>query len=450
LPLSELRDIFAIRVIVNTVDECYRTLGVIHNFYKPVPGKFKDYVSIPKANGYQSLHTVLFGTFGQSIEVQIRTVDMHRVAETGVASHWRYKSPKSDQVPQQLAKAWLSDLLDGQVRSSNPTEFLEHLKTDLFPDEVYVFTPKGDIKKLPKGATALDFAYAVHSDIGNHCVGARVEHELVPLHHTLSNGNHVEVLTTRSAWPSPLWLNYVVTGKARSAIRAYLSHQQQEDAAKLGKQLLERALTSLGLTIRLKTHHKVELLKHIGKDDWNELLADIGTGRRLPMVVAQQLLPEHDTNRRKKSRNEPLSIKGVEGMTVRYGQCCRPIPGDRIVGLFSRGRGIVIHGANCPNTIRRGKSHDNWIAVAWADDVSGEFAVGIHLETVNRPGVLARLAGVIAEENSNINKVSVTERDSRHSTIRFTIGVENRQHLAKIVRRLRARRSVIRIHRSRG
>jgi len=450
IPLSELRDVFAIRVVVDTVDECYRSLGVIHNLYKPVPGKFKDYISIPKANGYQSLHTLLFGTFGQSIEVQIRTVDMHRVAETGVAAHWRYKSSTAGQSPQQLTQTWLNDLLDGQAHSSNPTEFLEHLKTDLFPDEVYVFTPKGDIKKLPKGATALDFAYAVHSDIGNHCVGARVDHELVPLHHTLNNGNHIEILTARSAWPSPMWLNYVVTGKARSTIRVYLKHQRTDDAVKLGKQLLERALTSMGVNTRLKTRQKVELLGRIGKEDWTELLADIGTGRRLPTVIAQQLLPDEDAGRAKKFTNEPLVIKGVEGMMVLYGQCCRPIPGDRIVGLFSRGRGIVIHGAKCSNTKRRGKSSDNWIPVAWADEVKGEFAVDIHLETANRPGVLARLAAVIADENSNINKVSVTERDTRHATIRFTIGVENRQHLARIMRRLRARRSVIRISRSKS
>jgi RelA/SpoT family (p)ppGpp synthetase len=450
VPLSELRDVFAIRVVVDTVDDCYRSLGVIHNLYKPVPGKFKDYISIPKANGYQSLHTLLFGTFGQSIEVQIRTVDMHRIAEVGVAAHWRYKSSTVGQSTQQLTGAWLNDLLDGQAHSSNPAEFLEHLKTDLFPDEVYVFTPKGDIKKLPKGSTALDFAYAVHSDIGNHCVGAKVDHVMVPLHQTLNNGTHIEVLTTRSAYPSPMWLNYVITGKARSAIRAYLKHQSKEDAVKLGKQLLERALESFGINTRLKTRQKVELLGRIGKEDWTELLDDIGTGRRLPLVVAQQLSPDKDIRLPKKSRNQPLVIKGAEGMMVRYGQCCRPRPGDRIVGLFSRGTGIVIHSAKCSNTKRRGKTSDNWIPVAWADDVRGEFAVDIHLETTNRPGVLARLAAVIADENSNINKVSVTERDTRHATIRFTIGVESRQHLATIMKRLRARHSVIRISRSKG
>ena len=450
MSLSDLKDVFAIRVIVDNVDDCYRSLGVIHNLYKPVPGKVKDYISIPKANGYQSLHTLVFGMFGQNVEVQIRTVDMHRVAEVGVAAHWRYKSLSRDQNPQQLTKTWLNDLLNGQVHSSNPAEFLEHLKTDLFPDEVYLFTPKGDIKKLPKGATALDFAYSVLSDVGNHCVGAKVDYQMVPLHQTLDNGTHVEAITARSAYPSPMWLNYVITGKARSEIRGYLKKQRTEDAIKLGRKLLEKALASMGMNTRLKTRQKVELLGRIGREDWTELLADIGTGRRLPMVVAQQLSPENSLKLSKKTKRQPLVIKGAEGMIVRYGQCCRPIPGDRIVGLFSRGKGIVIHGSKCANTKRRGKSSDNWIPVAWADEVKGEFAVDIHLETTNRPGVLARLAAIIADENSNINKVSVTERDTRHASIRFTIGVENRQHLALIMKRLHARSFVLRVSRSKA
>jgi RelA/SpoT family (p)ppGpp synthetase len=246
VPLSEMRDFFAIRIRVPTVDDCYRALGTVHNTYKPVPGGFKDYIAIPKANGYRSLHTLLFGTFGQSIEVQIRTEEMHRVAETGVASHWRYKTGKKKSGPQMPTHSWLVDLLDTQ-QAGDPSDFLEHLKTDLFPDEVYVFTPQGDIKKLPKGASALDFAYAVHSDIGNHCIGARINNESVPLHQELGNGNHVEILTARSAVPTPLWLNYAVTGKARAAIRNFLKTQQEGDAVKLGRQLLDRALKSEGL-----------------------------------------------------------------------------------------------------------------------------------------------------------------------------------------------------------
>ena len=263
VPMSEMRDIFAIRVIVRSVDDCYRVLGVIHNTYKPVPGKFKDYIAIPKANGYQSLHTLLFGTFGQSIEVQIRTTEMHRIAESGVASHWQYKTGEKRSGSQTPAHHWLLDLLNTQDQAGNPSEFLEHLKIDLYPDEVYVFTPHGDIKKLPKGSSALDFAYSVHSDVGNHCIGARINNEPVPLHQPVVNGDHVEILTARSAVPTPLWLNYVVTAKARAAIRDFLKHQHQEDAGKLGRQLLERALKTVGLTTRLRTDQKIQLLKHI-------------------------------------------------------------------------------------------------------------------------------------------------------------------------------------------
>ena len=449
VPMSEMRDIFAIRVIVGTADQCYRVLGVIHNLYKPVPGKFKDYIAIPKANGYQSLHTLLFGTFGQSLEVQIRTNDMHRVSESGVASHGHYKSGNKRGETPPLAHSWLMDLLEVQASAGNPGEFLEHLKTDLFPDEIYVFTPQGDIKKLPKGATALDFAYAVHSDVGNQCVGAKIEHELAPLHQTLSNGNHVEILTARSARPTPLWLNYVVTGKARAAIGIYLKNQHESDAIRLGRQLLERALKAVGLTTRLKTQQKVQLLGQLGRDDWNELLADIGAGRRLPMMVARQLLPEGRTLEKSDSA-APLPIKGVEGMSISYGRCCRPIPGDRILGLFSTGRGIVIHNAACPNVIEQGKRTDNWFSVEWAADVKGNFAADVRLEVLNRPGVLAQLAAVVAEEDSNINRVAVVARDDRNSAIRFTIEVRNRQHLARIIRRLRARRSVIRVTRAKG
>jgi len=448
VPMSEMRDIFAIRVIVRSVDDCYRVLGVIHNTYKPVPGKFKDYIAIPKANGYQSLHTLLFGTFGQSIEVQIRTTEMHRTAETGIASHWRYKTGDNKNGATTPSHHWLMDLLDTQEQAGNPAEFLEHLKIDLYPDEVYVFTPKGDIKKLPKGSSALDFAYAVHSDIGNHCIGAKVNNEPVPLHHNVSNGDHIEVLTARSASPTPLWLNYAVTAKARAAIRDFLKHQQEEDASKLGKQLLERALTSVGLKTRLRTDQKIQLLRRIGREDWNELLTDIGMGRRLPMVVARQLLP--DAAGEAVETSAPLPIRGVEGMSVSYARCCRPIPGDGIIGIFSRGRGIVIHRPTCPNAREHSKKPDAWIDVEWSDDIKSTFEADIRLEVVNRRGVFATLAAVIAEENSNINHVLVTARDDRNSAIRFTIEVTDRKHLASIIRRLRARRSVIRVSRTRG
>jgi guanosine-3',5'-bis(diphosphate) 3'-pyrophosphohydrolase len=366
-----------------------------------------------------------------------------------VASHWRYKTDKTGEAPQQLARRWLVDLLETQQQAGNPTEFLEHLKTDLFPDEVYVFTPKGDIKKLPKGATALDFAFAVHSDIGKQCVAARVDHQLVPLHHVLRNGNHVEVVTSRSARPTPLWLNYVVTGKARAEIRSYLKSQREMDSVKLGKQLLDRTLKSIGHTTRLRTEQKIHLLRQLGKEDWNELLADLGTGKRLPMVVARQLLPLNAEELQSVPK-DPLPIRGVEGMIITYARCCRPIPGDPITGVFSKGRGIVIHLASCPNFVEHGKHPENWLNVEWAAEVKGEFSVDIRLDTVNKPGVLAKLAAIIAEQQSNINNVSVVARDGRNSTIRFTIEVTDRVHLAQIMRKLRAQKSVIRLSRMKG
>ena len=450
LHFSDLGDLYAIRVLVDQADTCYRVLGVIHNIYKPVPGKFKDYIAIPKTNGYQSLHTQVFGRFGQRIEVQIRTHDMHSIAETGVASHWSYKTRSSgDRAPQQLANRWLTELLDMQPQGGAPTEFLEHLKTDLFPDQVYVFTPKGDIKKLPKGSTALDFAYAVHSDVGNHCVAARVDRELVPLHQELANGNHVEVMTSKTARPTPAWLNFSVTGKARAGIRAYLKQRQSKDTVKLGRQLLSRALEQIGQKQRLSTHKKMWLLKRLDIEDWNQLLSDIGTGKRLPMMVARQLEPEAEYEA--EDSKVPLPIHGAEGLAISYGRCCRPIPGDEIVGHFSTGRGIVIHTLDCPNIVEQEKHPENWLHVSWADKVSGDFDVDLRINTRDRPGVLATLAATIAEQNSNINSVAVESKDGRHSTINFTISVKDRIHLAQILRGLRKQKnSIIKVSRRKG
>jgi GTP diphosphokinase / guanosine-3',5'-bis(diphosphate) 3'-diphosphatase len=450
LHFSDLGDLYAIRVIVADRETCYRTLGVVHDLYKPVHGKFKDYIAIPKINGYQSLHTQVFGRFGQCMEVQIRSHDMHRVAENGVASHWRYKTHEGDRdTPQQLARRWLVDLLDMQPKGGSASEFLEHLKTDLFPDQVYVFTPKGDIKKLPSGATALDFAYAVHSDVGNHCVAAKVNHEMVPLHHILSNGHHVEILTSKSAHPTPSWLNFCVSGKARSSIRIYLKTRREKDAVKLGRQLLNAALVKIGQKQRLRTDRKMWLLRKLDLEDWNRLLEDIGTGSRLPMLVARQLFPEgeYETDDDRVS----LPIHGAEGLLVTYARCCRPIPGDAITGHFSTGRGLVIHTSDCPNIAEQEKHPDNWLDVNWADTVAGDFAVDLRFNTHDRPGVLAQLAATIAEQGSNITNVSVESKDGRHSMINFTVTVKNRKHLADLLRKLREhKKSVIRVSRRKG
>ncbi len=450
---KSIQDIYAIRVIVSSVDDCYRALGAIHSLYKPIPGRFKDYIAIPKANGYQSLHTTVFGTFGESVEIQIRTDHMHRIAEAGVASHWLYKSDEERiDRPQQLARQWLLDLLDTQQEAGNPGEFLEHLKIDLFPDEVYVFTPNGDIKKLPLGATALDFAYAVHSDIGNRSVGARVNAELVPLHTVLRNGDRVESLTSRTATPTPSWLNYVVTSKARATIRSYLKNQRHKDAVRLGRKLLDRATKSLKhRPRRISSKAKVAVLESLQIDSWEELLADIGLGKRLPMIVARQMFPgetcEAPTD---EAQLQPLSIKGAEGMSIAYAKCCRPIPGDVVVGFFTSGRGIVVHTADCPNTGSYRRQPEKWIHLEWAKDTAGDFPVNLRMDTENKRGVLASLATTIAEQGSNINHVTVVERDGRNSTINFTIEVKDRTHLARIMRQLRNEKALIRLVRLKG
>ncbi len=451
LPFDKIFDVYAFRIIVDRVDTCYRLLGVIHNLYKPIPGRFKDYIAIPKANGYQSLHTVVFGPFGLSLEVQIRTEDMHRVAEAGVAAHWLYKSAEqsTDQV-QQRALRWLQDLLETQQQAGNPNEFLEHLKVDLFPDEVYVFTPKGDIRKLPRGASVVDFAYDVHSDIGNHCVGARVNRELVPLRTVLRNGDSVEILTAPHGRPNPAWLDYAVSGKARAHIRHYLKNLQRDESIKLGKRLLGRALLANGAQIAaLGEDRKKHLLKSLKLEGWNDLLADIGLGNRLAVVVARQLLPANGAAAGD-SKAPALAIRGTEGVVVTYARCCRPIPGDPIIGYLSAGRGIVVHSGDCPNLAKYRKHPEQWLDVQWEKRISGAFPVAIRVEVKNQRGALATVAATIAEMEANIDTVSVEELDSQNSAIELTVEVRDRVHLARIMRRIRGHDIVLRIGRKKG
>ena len=360
----ELHDIYGFRIILPSVDDCYRVLGIIHNTYKPIPGRFSDYVAIPKANGYQSLHTVVFGPLGSNIEVQIRTREMNQIAESGVAAHWIYKTGETDEVNKEsnhLARQWLLDLLDPAHQTENAVEFLEHLKTDLYPDEVYVFTPKGDIKKMPRGSTALDFAFTVHTGVGMHCTGARINGVLASLPSVLHNGDRVEVITSDNSWPTTTWLNYTVTAKARTQIRNYLKQQTTEDALKLGKRLLAGA-TKQRLFGRRKIPAKVQsqLLKELGLNNWSELLIDIGLGKRLPDMVARQvaILREGEVAGETVSQ-EPLVIRGSEGLLVTYSKCCCPIPGDSIVGNFSAGHGLAIHTSDCPNFIELSKHPEN-------------------------------------------------------------------------------------------
>ena len=453
LPFEQVYDVYAFRIVTDRVDACYRILGVVHNLYKPIPGRFKDYIAIPKTNGYQSLHTVVFGPFGLSIEVQIRTADMHRVAEAGVAAHWVYKSnePGGGDHAEQRALTWLHDLLAIQGEAGNANEFLDHLKVDLFPDEVYVFTPNGDIRKLPRGATVIDFAYDVHTDIGNQCIGAKVNHVLVPLRTVLRNGDHVEILTSSWGRPSPSWLDYVVTSKARAHIRHFLKNLKRDESEKLGERLLEKALSDIAVdAATVSVELKTEILKGLKLKNWEDLLADIGLGNRLATVVALQLQPAGAGGAVAKETGPVLAIRGTEGVVVTYARCCRPIPGDPILGFLSAGRGITVHVSDCPNVAKFRKHPEQWIDVHWEERIEGVFPVNLRVEVKNQRGVLARVAAVIAELDANIDTVNIEERDGLNAAIDFTIEVRDRVHLAAILRRLRALEPVIRINRMKG
>jgi RelA/SpoT family (p)ppGpp synthetase len=457
LSFEQVYDVYGYRVVVDKVDTCYRALGVLHNLYKPIPGRFKDYIAIPKTNGYQSLHTVVFGPFGVSLEVQIRTSEMHRVAEAGVASHWLYKSGELEpDHMQQRALQWLKDLLETQQKAGNPREFLEHLKVDLFPDEVYVFTPNGEIKKLPRGATVIDFAYDVHSDLGNHCLAAKVNHELAPLRTVLRNGDHVEVLTSPTGRPNPGWLDYVMTSKARANIRNFLKNQQLGESTKLGKRLLDKALQAVGSSLaELDDSQREALVKTLKLSDWNALLSEIGLGNRMAAMVARQLVPETAPTEVEAGVTTPdrapvLAIRGTEGVVVTYARCCRPIPGDPVLGFLSAGRGIVVHTEDCPNVAKYRKHPEQWIDVQWEPEIEGVFPVSFRVEARNQRGVLASVAAAISEQDANIDTVSFDDRDGQFTAMDFTIEVRDRVHLARILRRIRALEAVVRINRMKG
>jgi RelA/SpoT family (p)ppGpp synthetase len=450
LLLKDVKDINAIRVITEKRPDCYQALGVIHQLYKPRPESFKDYIAIPKVNGYQSLHTIVVGPFGQQVEVQIRSKSMHRTAEKGVASHWLYKTETTgEHAPQQLAQQWLNSFLEAQNMSSDSGEYLEYLKADLFPDEVYVFTPKGDIKRLPRGSTALDFAYSVHSDVGDHCIGALINEFSVPLHEKLSNGDHVEVKTSRKSRPIPSWLDYAVTSKARASIRNYLNQQKDKESLKLGRKLLRTALSNQGYRrVRIPSEHKINLLKHLKLNDWEQLLIDIGFGRRLPTLVAKQMIAESSTRPDKTDHNRSaLTIEGTERLLINYANCCHPIPGDKIIGTTTSGRGLVVHRSNCANSKNIMRHPDNYFHLNWSEETKGNFQVEVQVETRNEPGVLATVSNIIAEHNSNINNVNVDQYHHTSSEMTFGIEVESRDHLANILRQIHNESTVIKVTR---
>lgn len=454
LGYKNIFDVYGIRVIVDSVDECYRVLGVVHNLFKPIPGKFKDYIAIPKENGYQSLHSAMFGPHAIPLEVQIRTAEMDKFAESGIAAHWLYKesSDTGNYDVQARTREWLTGLLEMQQNAGDSVEFLESVKVDLFPDEVYVCTPNGDIVKLPKDSTPVDFAYAVHTDVGNTCVACKLDHRFAPLNTPLYSGQTVEVVTSAAAHPNPSWLNYVVTAKARTNIRHYLKNMRSDEAISQGRRLLSRCLLNKNITFEdLKEDDFRPVLEEYGFKNINKLLEDIGLGNRPASLVVRRLYPEgNDDESEHKSEMmtlSPLAIKGTEGMVVSYAKCCHPIPGDHIVGLLSRGRGIVVHQEGCKNVESERFKTDKLVDVHWSENLTGEFSCAVDLHVTNERGVLARLATIISDEGANIEHVGVEDKDGISMIIGFIITVHGRDHLAKIMRRLRRVHSVMKIHR---
>ena len=451
LPLMEVLDVYAFRLVVQRTDDCYRTLGVVHNLYRPVPGKFKDYIAIPKANGYQSLHTVLIGPQGVPLEVQIRTEDMDKVSRSGIAAHWLYKTGEGGATaPEVRAREWLKGVMEMQQGTGSSLEFLENVKVDLFPDEVYVFTPQGDVRRLPRGSTAVDFAYAVHTDVGNACVAAKIDRRLVPLRTQLENGQTVEIITSPSGRPNPSWLNFVMTAKARANIRHYLKNLRREEAIELGKRMLERALATLSLKLTRVPEAQLDaVVKEFKLEGADELFESIGLGQHLAPLVARRLMPVREAEP-PHTKSAPLMIRGTEGLVVTFARCCHPIPGDAIVGVLTAGRGIVVHRDGCGNLNEFRNQPEKLIEVQWEKGIQREFPVEVRADVANQRGVLATVAAAIADTGSNIEHVNLQERDSQSSVLTFVFAVRDRTHLARLLRRLRAMPEVMKVQRSKA
>jgi len=459
LSFNEIMDIYGFRIVTDSVDSCYRVLGVVHALYKPVPERFKDYIAIPKANAYQSLHTTLFGPYGVPVEIQIRTVDMENIAEHGIAAHWLYKTEENmANTAQVRARQWLKGLLEMQQSTGNSIEFIENVKIDLFPDEVYVFTPKGRILELPSGATPVDFAYSVHSDIGNSCIAAKVNRRLVPLSSRLSNGQTVEIITAPGARPNPAWLNFVVTGKARSKIRHFLKSQRRAESISFGEQLLQALLSSMQLAwekIPNEIIEKLLLFYHIKTPD--DLLEGIGLGNILPLSVARHLtdlLKKEQAPQVLTSDNHQanaVAIRGTEGMVVAFAPCCRPIPGDHILGVIQPGQGLMVHVEDCKRILKERYQADKCVPLQWHEKIQGDFPVDIEVELANQRGSLAQLTAAITEADADIDNINSTEsHGEQYNKLILTISVHDRVHLARIIRKIRNLKSISHINRKKG
>jgi guanosine-3',5'-bis(diphosphate) 3'-pyrophosphohydrolase len=461
LSFSEVLDIYGFRVVLNSVPDCYLALGVLHGLYKPVPGKFKDYIAIPKVNGYQSLHTTLIGPFGQPVEFQLRTREMNRVAESGVAAHWLYKEDaKSLSEMQSRTHQWLQSLIELQRQTGDSAEFLENIKVDLFPDKVYIFTPKGKIVSLPRGATPVDFAYSIHTDVGNKCVAARINGEVQPLRTELRNGDVVEVVTGPVARPNPAWLAFVRSGRARAEIRHFLRTMKRQESVELGERLLAQAAAQFSFNLSdAGPEAWSALVREAQARDRDDLLADVGLGRRLAAVLARQLI-------RLQTRSAPagtpegadrpafpaaaVQIQGTEGMALQMANCCTPIPGDDIVGQLRRDLGLVVHQSDCTHALRASRADpERWLDLQWSREPAGVYAVNMDVRALNERGVLGHVAVAVAEAESNILSVNIEDEDAREVTIHFKIQVHDRRHLARVVRTLRRIRQVIRVARTR-
>ena len=466
LSFSQVLDVYGFRIVVDSFANCYVALGTLHALFKPMPGKFKDYIAIPKLNGYQSLHTTLIGPYGTPVEFQIRTQEMHRVAESGVAAHWLYKEDDENTLSdlQQRTHAWLQSLLDIQKQTGDSAEFLEHVKVDLFPDSVYVFTPKSKIIALPRGATALDFAYTIHTDIGDQTIAVKINMEQVPLRTELRNGDIVEIITAPTSRPNPNWLSFVRTGKARSAIRHHLRTINLAESIELGRRLLSQALQALDLNPALPDQLVERLLNESSAKSMDDLYADIGVGKRMAALVARHILSLSETDASVThptidasgevvpKKIDPVIIYGSEGVSVQLATCCMPIPGDAIIGQMKRDQGLVIHTMDCDIARRqRSKEPDRWIEVTWGSDIDRRFDCKITLVAHNEKGILARVAAEIGETDANIVQVGMDD-DKDHSMTRlhFTVQVQDRVHLARLMRNLRRISGVTRLLRDKN
>ncbi|WP_083007718.1 RelA/SpoT family protein [Halomonas sp. GT] len=445
-PFAEIMDVFGFRIITEDVASCYRILGVVHNLYKPVPGRFKDYIAIPKANGYQSLHTTLFGQGGMPIEVQIRTREMEAMANNGIAAHWLYKAGQTThpiaEGSHARARAWVKGLLEMQRHAGDSLEFIEHVKNDLFPDDIYVFTPKGDIMELPQGATVIDFAYSVHTDIGNNCIACRIDRHLAPLSTRLESGQTLEIITAPGARPNLAWLNFVTTAKARSAIRHALKHQQQAEAVILGRRLLNKALAPFETSLEeLDESIFAKAFKELDVVSLDALLESLGLGNRMAHVVARRLVDVSNGGNAdyvlSGDSEKAVVISGSEGMVINFARCCHPLPGDPVVGHLSVGKGLVVHRSECKNLGDRKNDPEKLFALEWSDSIDEDFPVALRIEIESRRGLVAELAGVVTDADANIERIGIEERDARLSIVNLTLSVKGRVHLARIIKRIR-------------